>query len=702
MTDEKDSSPIEKNTATTDEQAVLDFFLGLFISQLGFSEEEDPPRSEIRCLDPDASGADHTYELRVKEKKFKTRRMAMGPLGENSGSKSKCYKVIYDDILVVKIPPETLTDFDEYVHCIHAERRIADRLMPDIECIAPSISALLRKIPRFGGVSKFSPEIIEKRLTAMLKKSPWLQDYLKMGDAFVFFMNLSKHSFLGHVVDNIHNIQARMHEEIFSQFDILWNLMAFEGVYGSEHSSIFFNINEIYTDFEEKVNALIRRNGGNMSAYIYKRKEWFLLYLAEKKINVLEGNLPREFYKGLHDLFRTISQEKNAEIGQYRTMIRDYVQDKMFNQNKIRFKQMIVEILELLYWLKKKGVAVRDLKPDNIFVVGDAFLQYGGDFSLGLIDFETAVIFDVAKNQRIKQPLMAGTPSYATPSHMVTNRILTETLKDLPRVLALQDWHAGMAMIFHVITGERLFEKSRRFVGETWRRVRNAPARKISHAEAFIEVSRLFWQSAAAEFREKVEHRKPTLKAIEIAITEKIREMLMVEVSREKTIIEGKVRRLISSQDLFKSSKSHEDLIRSTGKTINRCRKNWENGVDVPEAPLEIRSGIIQLLKKLEVLKAESEHRSGIIRLLERDMPIITAYDLLIFMFNVVVHSMYREEWGRLSGGRSKPDSGKSATRREGHEETISYEGTITREETISYEKTLSYDNTIDHKEETL
>ncbi|MFW5640078.1 MAG: hypothetical protein ACOC0H_02820, partial [Thermodesulfobacteriota bacterium] len=240
----------------------------------------------------------------------------------------------------------------------------------------------------------------------------------------------------------------------------------------------------------------------------------------------------------------------------------------------------------------------------------------------------------------------------------------------------------------------------RRWVSETWRRVRNAHAKKTSPAEAFKQVSRFFWQSAAAEFKEKVDARKPTLKAIEIALTGKIREMLMEEVFREKKNIEEKIRRLIAGQELFKSPKSHEDLIRSTGRTIQRCRRNWENGVDVPDAPSQIRSGIIQLLKKLEALKAESEHRSGIIRLLEKEMPIITACDLLIFMFNVVVHSMYREEWGRLYDGRSQSGGGPGRRYAEAEsEETLSYEGTVSHEETLSYEKTLSYDNTIGPEE---
>ena len=65
------------------------------------------------------------------------------------------------------------------------------------------------------------------------------------------------------------------------------------------------------------------------------------------------------------------------------------------------------------YGLKAKGIAIRDLKPDNIFVVGGDFLQAANEFSLGLIDFETAVNFSV-KDDEISQPLLAGTPAYAT------------------------------------------------------------------------------------------------------------------------------------------------------------------------------------------------------------------------------------------------------------------------------------------------
>ena len=39
------------------------------------------------------------------------RRMTIGPLGEESGSKSKCYYVIYDIHMVVKIPVRPIARF---------------------------------------------------------------------------------------------------------------------------------------------------------------------------------------------------------------------------------------------------------------------------------------------------------------------------------------------------------------------------------------------------------------------------------------------------------------------------------------------------------------------------------------------------------------------------------------------------------------
>ena len=58
------------------------------------------------------------------------RRMTIGPLGEESGSKSKCYYVIYDVHMVVKIPAKPVTDFEQYIESIKKEVQIVNKLIP--------------------------------------------------------------------------------------------------------------------------------------------------------------------------------------------------------------------------------------------------------------------------------------------------------------------------------------------------------------------------------------------------------------------------------------------------------------------------------------------------------------------------------------------------------------------------------------------
>ncbi len=679
---------------------VLRFFLNLYTAQLGVSEE-DTAETEIICLDPEKPGADHSYELRVRWQEYKARRMTLAPLGEDSGSKSTCFKAIYDDLLVVKIPPVPIREFEAYVESIAAERRIADRLSPDIECIAPSLSAILKKIPRFSASSDIAPEKLEKAYISVLRKYPWFQDYLRIGDTFAFFMSLSRNSFLGHVIEKMHRIRNKICEDIFSQFDILWNLAAFEGLFGSEHSQIFFSINEIYTDYEERVMLLLKKAGINPSAFIYKRKEWFLLWLAEKEIPRSIQGLPQGFVSTLNGLLAQLYENSKQDIEAHRKMMQDHVYRKSFEQNRVMLKGIISGFLVLLCGFRKKGIAIRDLKPDNMFVAGNSHLHHSGEIRLGLIDFETSINFSASEGE-IPQPFMGGTPSYATPSHLVSNEILVHAFGSLPRIFHLQDWYAAVGMIYYAVTGERLFEKTRLWISETGRLMQYGD---VSGKDTFVRCSRVFWYSAVREFRKKISARSVFFLSLEIMLSRDVQEMLRQEMLQEQTEIQKKIQVHINAQSFFKSEKSRSDLIRSDCGTIRRCRKNWESGVNIPETRPEIRSDIIRLFRNLEELKAEYEKRSQMIISMQRS-PILNVYELLTMMFNIVFHAMYREEWGDITdektlrseimeirGEAYDTDTASEDGVEVSYEETVSYESAVTPDETVSYEKTISYDD---------
>lgn len=674
------------------EEAVLQFFLNLFKIQTGLSEE-DSVEAGYRPHER-GGGRERTYELFVQGHKKKSRRMAISPLGENSGAKSRCYKVVYDDILVVKIPPAPIRNFDAYIEAIRVERGVADRLMPSVECIAPSLSALLRKIPAMNVDCDLAPEALEAHYVDKLKKSPWMQDYLKIDGAFAFFMNLSQYAFLGHVIESMHNLRGRFQEEVFSQFDILWNLMAFESNFGGENGPVFFAVNEMFNEYEDRINGLFKQHGLNAAIFMYKKKEWFLLHLAEGEVAAGERNLPRNLPGQINRIVADIFRDREEDVRAYRRMMRAYVYDKMFNQNRPQFRGIVANLVELLHWLGERGVAIRDLKPDNIFVIGGNFLQHASEFSLGLIDFETAVNFRPGGEGEIGQPPPAGTPSYATPSHLARNEVLSETLGDLARVFFFQDWQAVMCMIYYVVTGNRLFDRTRHRVGEVWRRIRAAGDDVDAGIEAFREASRGFWASAHHEFDEKMRAREQTLRSVEVVLTDNGRELFLAEAVQNRNHLLKQVRQLVKGQKIFVSDKSHRDLVRAPHQIISRCRKNWEDGVNVPLSRPEIRDTIIRMLSKLESLKLEAERRLRLIRLLEREVPALTALDLMDLMFRAALGVMYRDAWGELAAETVAPVEGL-----EGDGETVAYDGAATPEETISYEQTISYEETVPYEE---
>jgi len=108
---------------------------------------------------------------------------------------------------------------------------------------------------------------------------------------------------------------------------------------------------------------------------------------------------------------------------------------------------------------------MRDFKPDNILVTGDPeknpnFLSSSDEYQLGLIDVETAVLYENPGDDKIEQPQLGGTPLFATPSQLFKNTVLQEVYGDVSTILYLQDWYAAIVMIYLVVTGERLFEKT--------------------------------------------------------------------------------------------------------------------------------------------------------------------------------------------------------------------------------------------------
>jgi serine/threonine protein kinase len=294
-------------------------------------------------------------------------------------------------------------------------------------------------------------------------------------------------------------------------------------------------------------------------------------------------------------------------------------------------------ILDLLAWLRQKGVAMRDLKPDNLFIAGDpakypSFLSSAKSYAIGLIDMETAVSFSGKNAKEIKQPQLGGTPYYATPTHLFTNALLTAVYKNLPRIFYLQDWHACAVIIFKIITGETIFLRTAKKLSSIRGIIRKSLSKKLSLPQILDNVNHIFWQSAIPEFYERLGQKESMLKSINVFIRGSVKKMLIEESNTGKKQLAETIKDRVNA--LFKTEKSRKEIMNASIQKMHQLKANWKNDPAKAEA--------LKRLQELEELKIRYGHLKKSVKALNDPAPVLTAHQLIRLLFETVRIAMYR------------------------------------------------------------
>ena len=628
-------------------EVIVKFFLKIFKLQLG--ELKTAPGS-YKYIDSINVWPNRVYELSVMHnEEWISRRLTIGPLGDDGVSKSVCYYVIYDDHLVVKVPSEPIDDFDEYLDYIKADMQIAKRLYPK-ECIIPKVSVIMGRLITDADFSGTYSEKVEKNYIDRLHSNTQMQDYLKIGDSFVFFMDLSRFYFLSNVVKEMHDMDNLMPTEILNHPEIIWDTHSFEGRYGKDSAFIGYEMRNIYDEYEREINRLLIQYGAASSLPTYNMKTWFLIHLSGKGKIEPDGNFSEGFAEDLNALSRESMIDNRVSIESYRSVVRDYISRRTIAKHKPEMSSIVTNMIGLLIWLGKRKVALRDLKPDNLLIAGDPeqypqFLRQIDQYSIGFIDLETAVDYGPENIDDIIQPQLGGTPKYATPSHLFPNELIIGIFGDIKRILHLQDWHACIAMIFRIVTGATLFEKTATLLPEI-KRIMESPVKDSDHLISMTEyVSRLFWKSAYDEFEEKMFKRRNILNIVTIIVLEKDKAVLIKEMMNERKIIFNVILKRINRQTFFKSRDNKEKIYRATIEQIANMRGKCEKGI----AHSVDRAAVLKFFVEMEFLKKQAEQRDAALnhlRAASSEIPVATIMEL---MFNIVFTAMYTEVWGVIT-----------------------------------------------------
>ncbi len=649
---EQNGNGLQKDKKMIGTRRIVQFFLKIYKFQLG---EDLDALSQIKPLDSRTIAPKERYELKVAKKRaWKSRNMTVGTIGEESGSRSQCYSAIFDDHLVIKIPPKPITDFKTYINTIIADQKIVNRLAPR-ECLVPSVSAVMKLIHPIAN-SKSLPHIeLEKKYYNWLINYPGFQEYLKIDKSFVFIMDLSKYFFLGDTLKDIHNLKTKVQQEIIHNPDVIWETYGFEGRYEFDNSTLIESIRKLYDTFKNNVEKFQTKSGYSESIPRFTLQKWFLLHLANKKIKSKEKNINPEFIDKLNRLLGKLLKKNQEIVEKYRQIITLSVQKTTVKQHQPQMETLITNLLDLLSWLKKRDVAIRDLKPDNLLIAGERsrypdFLNSCNDYSVGLIDVETAVHYNPDGNKNVAQPILGGTPSYSTPSHLFLNKLLDQFFKDYKRILYLQDWFATLAMIYETVTGAYLFMQSGKLIIGIKEQMLETRGGVKALFNVFKHSSRMFWLSINVELHRKIKIKKDMLESVRVSLPDHVKAMFSEEFLIEKKEIEIKLKKTIQSQEIFNGKKNCQDLYCASCKNITKLKNYWIKNKNISRGQQNRRVLAINLFQDLEKLKYRIEKIEKLIKVFNTYELNLSAYALIGIMFDIIFNAMYKSEWGSLSG----------------------------------------------------
>jgi serine/threonine protein kinase len=427
----------------------------------------------------------------------------------------------------------------------------------------------------------------------------------------------------------------------------------------------------------------MKKDNISFAVSTYQKKEWFFSRLAG--INIIptaSDNYPRDFVETLSTKLDEILEKNKDEISSYQEVIRSYIFSKHFSRIKKSAEGIVSSLLKVIRILRNNKIAIRDLKPDNLYVIADAnksidFLAKSGEYAIGLIDFETAVILEKNSKGEIDQPLLAGTLYYATPSHLFPNEFLSRIFPDLPRILYLQDWFAMVGIIYNVATGERLFNRTGQLLSKLGKKMQESINENRPPEIVFRKGSQAFWQKALSEYNHNTKEHENILDFINVTIGEEENIVFRNEARISIEKLKRTIKILIHSQKIFRSEKSREKLINASYNSISKTRSKWEKEEVAEEATPEIRERVILFLKDLEELKLKLDNRMHILEMLNANNLKICLSFLLDFMFETVLMSMYNREWDRLKPDEYRPPDKENV------------ENTITDRQSRSFEQSI-------------
>jgi hypothetical protein len=256
----------------------------------------------------------------------------------------------------------------------------------------------------------------------------------------------------------------------------------------------------------------------------------------------------------------------------------------------------------------------------------------------------------------IAQPLIGGTPLYATPLHLFKNKTISNFFDNLPETLHLQDWYATIAIIFKAITGANLFPRAARTFPALLKMLKSSRNRSAPDDATINKMSKTFWSAAAIDMKKQLTAFSSVLNQLTVLIPEAMAELIKAELKRENACIERAIHNHISLSPLMKSKKNKEFLINASTADMTKQIDRWKNVAHLPEHHRQMAPQMVSFLKNLNRLKKGAMEKHAAATAFNMAPYEITSYTLLEAMFQIAFRAMYKSRWNTLTKPKEKSD----------------------------------------------
>jgi len=625
------------------------------------------------------SGKGHTYEVHfLRGGRTLKRRFTVYRLG-GLHSKSVCYQVTdpKGKYMVVKIPPQPITDIIAYLLAVAHERQLAQKIIElGIKVVVPCVSSVMKHLHKLDATKKMSLCEMEDAYLAVLQLSGnQYADQFRIKGNYVFFMEYLDDPFLGKVVREFYNKEMliNLKREYFEKDLILLHKHDKIGLlYKYKHIGTVKYLDETFNELQQTFKSFSRKvdsisNSYSTSLGMWKKKDWFVNSSLGKSIDESSffehGDFDNDdkalIVKRLNTLLKQTAE--SSKIKRYLDILDQEAHWTAFKYGSGKMKMIGNNLLMLLVLLESMGLILRDLKVDNLFIADDE------DMELGVIDLETGGYIGSGKIEGI---VPAGMPSNMTISNLLfvnqLQRIYGE--ENLSTILHMQDWYATISMMYETTIGSILFDDARNYIILVNREidarlainhsdfVRKNPGVRITPdmIESFFSLSDeeikgrtwQFWTLAQQNLQRKCLQHKTKLTEIEYELPPELKRKFTNDIEEELQQIQDKYRS-------YKLTTASIDYLNNPTTTITVLQNNLalkellfvvkknhrttKNKINVKlEQEIDIYKDCITQKQKEEELLAKKN-------LLNQEH--ISAFDLLPIMLHFITKVMCQDEW---------------------------------------------------------